>query len=128
MYPREYLYTNEHEWVLVEEDVCTVGITEYAQKELGDVVFVDLPEVGQVFDAGDEFGTIESVKAVAEVFSPLAGEIVEVNSAVVDEPELLNDDPHHEGWLVKIRISTDSDLSGLMNAAAYEEFIDQSGH
>lgn len=123
MYPREYLYTNEHEWVHVEGDVCTVGITEFAQQELGEVVFVELPEVGQVVDAGDEVGTIESVKAVAEVFSPLAGEIVEVNSSVSDEPELLNDDPHHEGWLFKLRISSDSDLTGLMNAEAYEEFV-----
>lgn len=123
MYPREYLYTNEHEWVHVEEDIATVGVTEFAQRELGDVVFVELPEAGQVFDAGDELGTIESVKAVAEIFSPLAGEIVEANSGVRDEPELINEDPHHEGWLVKIRISTDTDLSGLMDAAAYEEYI-----
>lgn len=123
MYPREYLYTNEHEWVHVEGDACTVGITEFAQQELGEVVFVELPEVGQVVDAGDEVGTIESVKAVAEVFSPLAGEVVEVNSSLSDEPELLNDDPHHEGWLFKLRISSDSDLTGLMNAEAYEEFV-----
>lgn len=123
MYPKEYLYTNEHEWVHVEDDICTVGITEFAQRELGDVVFVELPEAGQVFDAGDELGTIESVKAVAEVYAPLAGEIVEANAAVKDEPELLNDDPHHEGWLVKIRISTDTDLSGLMDAAAYEDYV-----
>lgn len=123
MYPREYLYTNEHEWVHVEDDIATVGITEFAQKELGDVVFVELPETGQVFDAGDELGTIESVKAVAELYAPLAGEIVESNAAVKDEPELLNDDPHHEGWLVKIRISTDTDVSGLMDAAAYEDYV-----
>lgn len=126
MYPREYLYTNEHEWVHVEEDIATVGITEFAQRELGDVVFVELPETGQVFDAGDELGTIESVKAVAEIFSPLAGEIVESNAAVKEEPELLNEDPHHEGWLVKIRISTDTDLTGLMSAEAYQEYVDHA--
>ena len=126
MYPREYLYTNEHEWVHVEGDVCTVGITEFAQQELGEVVFVELPEVGQVVDAGDEVGTIESVKAVAEVFSPVAGEVIEVNGGLDDEPELLNDDPHHEGWLFKLRISSDGDLSGLMRADAYEEFVQDS--
>ncbi len=128
MYPKEYLYTSEHEWVLVEDDICTVGITEFAQSELGDVVFVDLPEAGQVFDAGDELGTIESVKAVAEIYSPVAGEIVEVNAAVSEEPALLNDDPHHEGWLVKIRISTDSDLTGLMNSKEYDELIENAGN
>ena len=121
-------FTKEHEWAKLEGDTVIVGITDYAAHQLGDVVFVELPAKGSKLQKDKVFGTIESVKAVAEVFSPLAGEIVEVNSAVVDEPELLNDDPHHEGWLVKIRISTDSDLSGLMNAAAYEEFIDQSGH
>src|SRR5215213_8072384 len=98
MYPSDYLYSREHEWVRVDGEVCTLGITEFAQKELGEVVFVELPEVGQVFDSGDELGTIESVKAVAEFYSPVAGEIVEINEAVADDPELLNDDPHHEGW------------------------------
>jgi len=126
MYPTEYLYSREHEWVRVDDDVCTVGITEFAQQELGEVVFVELPEIGQVFDANDELGTIESVKAVAEVYTPVAGEIVEVNDAVVDDPELLNEDPHGEGWLVKLRFSSAADLKSLMNAEQYEEFV-QSG-
>ena len=126
MYPRDYLYSREHEWVRVEEDQCVLGITEYAQQELGEVVFVELPEVGQVFDANDELGTIESVKAVAEVYTPVAGEVVEVNDAVVDDPELLNEDPHHEGWLIKIRFSSAADLKSLMSAEAYEEYV-QSG-
>ena len=126
MYPNEYLYSREHEWVRVEDDVCVLGITEYAQQELGEVVFVELPEIGQVFDANDELGTIESVKAVAEVYTPVAGEIVEVNDAVVDDPELLNEDPHAEGWLVKIRFSSAADLKSLLNAEQYEEFV-QSG-
>lgn len=126
MYPNEYLYSREHEWVRVEDDVCVLGITEYAQQELGEVVFVELPEVGQVFDANDELGTIESVKAVAEVYTPVAGEIIEVNDAVVDDPELLNEDPHAEGWLVKIRFSSAADLKTLLNAEQYEEFV-QSG-
>ncbi|MES1211426.1 MAG: glycine cleavage system protein GcvH [Acidobacteriota bacterium] len=122
MYPSEYLYSREHEWVRVEDDVFVLGITEFAQQELGEVVFVELPEVGQVFDSGDDVGTIESVKAVAEVYTPLAGEIVEINEAVVDDPELINEDPHHEGWLIKVRFSSAADLKQLMNAEQYEEY------
>jgi glycine cleavage system H protein len=123
MYPSDYLYSREHEWVRVMDDVCVLGITEFAQQELGEVVFVELPEVGQVFNANDELGTIESVKAVAEVYSPVAGEIVEVNDAVVDDPEMLNDDPHGEGWLVKIRFSSADDLKSLLDADHYEEYV-----
>jgi glycine cleavage system H protein len=122
MYPSEYLYSREHEWVRVQDDVCVLGITEFAQQELGEVVFVELPEVGQVFDSGDEVGTIESVKAVAEIFTPLAGEVVEINEAVVDDPELINEDPHGEGWLIKVRFSSAADLKQLMNAEKYEEY------
>jgi glycine cleavage system H protein len=122
MYPSEYLYSREHEWVRVQDDVCVLGITEYAQQELGEVVFVELPEVGQVFDSGDEVGTIESVKAVAEVYTPLAGEVVEINEAVVEDPELINEDPHGEGWLIKVRFSSAADLKQLMNAEQYEEY------
>jgi len=122
MYPSEYLYSREHEWVRVQDDMCVLGITEFAQQELGEVVFVELPEVGQVFDAGDEVGTIESVKAVAEVYTPVAGEVVEINDAVVDDPELINEDPHSEGWLFKVRFSSAADLKQLMNAEKYEEY------
>ena len=122
MYPSEYLYTKEHEWVRVEDDLCVLGITNFAQGELGEVVFVELPEIGEVFNAHDEIGTIESVKAVAEIYTPVAGEIVEVNETLADDPELLNDDPHTEGWLVKIRFSSAGDLQGLMNAEDYEEY------
>jgi glycine cleavage system H protein len=125
-YPRDYLYSREHEWVRVEDDLCVLGITEFAQQELGEVVFVELPEIGQVFDTNDELGTIESVKAVAEVFTPVAGEVVEINDAVVDDPELLNEDPHHEGWLIKIRFSSADDLKDLMKPEEYEEYV-QSG-
>jgi glycine cleavage system H protein len=123
MYPSDYLYTREHEWIRVDDDICVLGITDFAQQELGEVVYVELPEVGQVFDAGDEIGTIESVKAVAEVYTPLAGEVVEVNDAVVDDPELLNEDPQAEGWLIKIRVSSAADLKTLMKADEYEEFV-----
>ena len=123
MYPANYLYSRDHEWIRVDDDVCTLGITHFAQQELGEVVFVELPEVGQVFDATDEIGTIESVKAVAEVYTPVAGEILEVNPALADDPELLNDDPHGDGWLVKIKFSTADDLKNLMSAERYEEFL-----
>jgi glycine cleavage system H protein len=123
MYPSEYIYSREHEWVRVEDDVCVLGITEFAQQELGEVVFVELPEVGQVFNSGDEVGTIESVKAVAEIYSPVAGEVVEINEAVVDDPELINEDPHGEGWLIKVRFSSAADLKDLMNAEKYEEYV-----
>jgi len=126
MYPRDYLYSREHEWLRVEDDLCVLGITEFAQQELGEVVFVELPEIGQVFDANDELGTIESVKAVAEVFTPVAGEVVEVNDAVVDDPELLNEDPHGEGWLIKVRFSSADDLKTMMKSEEYEEYV-QSG-
>ncbi len=126
MYPRDYLYSREHEWLRVEDDLCVLGITEFAQQELGEVVFVELPEIGQVFDANDELGTIESVKAVAEVFTPVAGEVIEVNDAVVDDPELLNEDPHNDGWLIKIRFSSADDLKTMMKAEEYEEYV-QSG-
>ena len=123
MYPKEYLYSKEHEWLDLDGDVCTIGITEFAQKELGEVVYVELPEVGATHDAHDEIGTIESVKAVAEVYTPVGGEIVEINEALVDAPEMVNDNPHDDAWLVKIRVSDTSELKDLMNAEEYEEFI-----
>ncbi|HKI04833.1 MAG TPA: glycine cleavage system protein GcvH [Thermoanaerobaculia bacterium] len=123
MYPTDYLYSKEHEWIRVEDDVCVLGITEFAQQELGEVVFVELPEIGQMFNTNDELGTIESVKAVAEVYTPVAGEVIEVNDAVVDDPELLNEDPQVEGWLLKIRFSSADDLKSLMNAEQYEEYV-----
>ena len=126
MYSTNLLYTREHEWVRVEDDVCVLGITEFAQQELGEVVFVELPEAGQVFDANDEIGTIESVKAVAEVYTPVAGEVIEVNEAVADDPELLNEDPYGDGWLVKVRFSSADDLKSLMTAEQYEAYV-QSG-
>lgn len=123
MYPSENLYSREHEWVRVEGDTCVLGITEFAQEELGEIVFVELPEVGQSFNATDEVGTIESVKAVAEVYTPVSGEVLEVNSAVEDDPELLNDDPHGDGWLIKLKIDAKSELDDLMSAEQYEEYI-----
>lgn len=125
MYPPDYLYTQDHEWVKVEGDLAVLGITQFAQQELGEVVFVELPQVGEVFDSRDEIGSIESVKAVAEVYTPVAGEVVEVNQAVVDDPEVLNEDPHGEGWLVKVRYSSAGDLESLMSADQYAAYTEK---
>jgi glycine cleavage system H protein len=119
--PSDCLYSREHEWVRVDGDVATIGITEHAQQQLGEVVFVEGPEVGQVFDCDDEVGTIESVKAVAEVYTPVAGEVTETNDGVIDNPEAINEAPY-EAWLLKIRMSNPSDLDALMSPEAYEEF------
>ena len=125
MYPTDYRYTREHEWVRIENDTCVLGITDFAQKELGEVVFVELPEVGHVFDAHDEIGTIESVKAVAEVYTPIAGEIVEINDALADDPAAVNEDPHGDGWLVKVKYSSSKDFDDLMSAEQYEAFTQE---
>lgn len=124
-YPDDRRYTKSHEWIRIDGDVATVGISDHAQKELGEVVFVDLPEPGEIFDAKEEFGTIESVKAVSELFLPVAGEIVEVNKVLADEPGAVNEDPHGDGWLVKIKVSSDVELDELMGAADYEKFIEE---
>ena len=125
VYPDDRRYTKSHEWIRLDGDVATVGISDHAQKELGEVVFVDLPEPGQIFDAKEEFGTIESVKAVSELFLPVAGEIVEVNRVLADEPGAVNEDPHGDGWLVKIKVSSDAELDELMGGADYEQFIEE---
>ena len=123
MYPTDRQYSKDHEWIKIEGDVCTLGITAYAQEELGEVVFVELPEVGQSYDAEEEIGTIESVKAVAEVFTPVTGEIVEVNESLESEPETVNSGPHDSGWLVKIRLTGDPP-QGLMDAEQYAAFVE----
>ena len=124
MYPSEYRYTEEHEWVHDQGDgTCRLGITEFAQEELGEVVYVELPEAGSRFDAGDEIGSVESVKAVAEIYTPLSGEVVEANEAVGDDPELLNEDPHGKGWLIRLRYDSADELAALMDAAAYEVYL-----
>lgn len=122
-YPANFLYSEEHEWIQVDGNEARIGITEFAQKELGEVVFVELPEMGQVFTAGDEIGTIESVKAVAELYIPVGGLVLEINDAVIEDPEILNDDPHGEGWLVRVQISNSAELSKLMSVAQYETFL-----
>lgn len=121
MYPQGYLYSEDHEWFEIEGDTCTLGITHFAQDELGEVVFVELPEVGQSVEAGDEIGTVESVKAVSEIYTAVAGEVIAVNEELVDVPERLNEDPHGAAWLVKLKVSSPK-VGGLMDAEAYEAF------
>ena len=123
MYPKEFKYSKDHEWLLVEGGVATVGVTQFAQEELGEVVFVEVPDVGQSFAAHDEIGSVESVKAVAEVYTPVSGEVVEVNEALADRPELINEDPHGEGWIVKFRLSDEAELEELMSADDYAAFV-----
>lgn len=123
MYPKDYRYTKEHEWIKADGATGTIGITDYAQHELGDVVFVELPKVGAQLRAGQSLGTVESVKAVSEIFTPVSGEVTETNPALVDAPEKINSDPHGSAWLIKIRLADPKEPASLMDAAAYEAYI-----
>ena len=125
MNPEDLHYTTSHEWVRIDGDVGTIGITDYAQKELGEIVYLELPEAGHMFNADEEFGTVESVKAVSELFTPLSGEVVEVNKAAIAEPGIVNDDPFGDGWLLKIKLTTDEEIDKLMSAADYAEYVKQ---
>ena len=124
-YPPEFLYTKDHEWIRVDENIGTIGITDYAQKELGDIVFVELPKAGDHVTAKESFGTVESVKAVSEIYSPVDGEVVAANPKVQASPELLNADPHGDAWLIRVRLADRSDIEGLMTAEEYEAYIRQ---
>lgn len=128
MYPNDYRYTKEHEWIKVSDDAGTIGITDYAQHELGDVVFVEMPATGAKITAGQVFGTVESVKAVSEIFAPVSGEVTEANPALKDTPETVNNDPHGAGWLIKVKLANPAEISALMDAAAYEAFISEKEH
>jgi glycine cleavage system H protein len=123
--PEDNRYAKSHEYVHVEGGIGTISITDYAQKELGDVVFVELPQVGSELEAGDELGSIESVKAVSELFSPVSGEVVEVNEALADKPELVNVDPYGDGWMVRVRLSDPTEVDELMTAEEYDEYIEK---
>jgi len=123
MYPENFRYSKEHEWVLVEDGIATVGITDHAQQELGDIVYVDLPKPGTRVEQGKSLGSVESVKAVSDVFAPVSGEVTEINPALADTPEKLNSDPHGDAWLVKIRLSAPDELQTLLSAADYESYI-----
>jgi len=116
-------YSESHEWVRVDGDIGTIGITDHAQKQLGEIVYLELPEVGHVYNADDEFGTVESVKAVSELYTPVSGEVVEVNKGAVAEPGIINDDPQGDGWLIKIKLSTDDEVRKLMTADAYAKYV-----
>jgi glycine cleavage system H protein len=122
MYPENFRYTKEHEWVLVEGDTGTIGITDHAQQELGDIVYVDLPKVGTSLEQGKPFGSVESVKAVSDIYAPVSGEVVEINTALADAPEKLNEDPHGAGWLIKLKLSDPNQAAGLMSAADYQSY------
>ncbi|MGA2117997.1 MAG: glycine cleavage system protein GcvH [Bryobacteraceae bacterium] len=123
MYPENFRYTKEHEWVLVEGDTGTIGITDHAQEELGDIVYVDLPRVGTRLETGKSLGSVESVKAVSDIYAPLAGEVLEINSLLADAPEKLNQDPHGTAWLVKIRLDAPAEALNLLSAADYQTYI-----
>jgi len=124
-FPEDLKYSKEHEWVLVEGDVATIGITDYAQEQLGDIVFVELPAVGDKASKDEAFSVVESVKAVSDVYAPVSGKVLEVNDDLPDSPEMLNEDPYGDGWMVKIEMSDKTDLDDLMTSAEYEEFVAQ---
>lgn len=121
--PSDLKYTADHEWVRIEGDVATIGITEYAQGELGDIVYVEIETEGEQLDKGEVFGTVEAVKTVSDLFMPLKGEVIEINDKIESEPELVNSDPHGEGWMIKIRVADLSELEGLLSAEDYQAEI-----
>ncbi|AEP11390.1 glycine cleavage system protein GcvH [Chloracidobacterium thermophilum] len=124
-YPDDLQYTKDHEWIRITGDTGRVGITFYAQDSLGDVVYVDLPKVGTTVKANEPFGSVESVKAVSELFSPVSGEVIEVNTKLADAPELVNTSPYDEGWMIVIRLSNPGEVDALLSAAEYEDFINE---
>jgi glycine cleavage system H protein len=123
MYPDNFRYTKEHEWVLAAGDTATIGITNHAQEELGDIVYVDLPKVGAQLSQGKSLGSVESVKAVSDVYSPVSGEVTDVNATLAEKPESLNQDPHGAAWLVKVKLSTPGEIQSLMTAADYAAYV-----
>jgi glycine cleavage system H protein len=124
-YPTQFRYTKEHEWIEAKGDLATIGITDYAQHELGDVVFVELPSAGSNLVTGKTFSSVESVKAVSEIYAPANGQVVEANTSLQNKPEVINSDPHGAGWLVKIKLSNPAEVRSLMDAAAYEAYIEE---
>ncbi|MBN1224578.1 MAG: glycine cleavage system protein GcvH [Candidatus Aminicenantes bacterium] len=123
MYPDDFYYTKDHEWIKVKEGVATVGITEFAQKQLGDVVYVELPAPGTALEFHQSFGVVESVKAVSDIYAPVSGEVTMVNEKLDDSPELVNDDPHGQGWIIQLRLKDVSELEKLLSASDYEKFL-----
>lgn len=123
--PKDIIYTKDHEWVKIDGEIAIVGITDYAQGELGDIVYVELPEVGTEINQGDSFGTIEAVKAVSDLYMPLSGEVTEINETLNDAPEKINKDPYKEGWMIKIKISDLSEKEELLDSKQYEDLINE---
>src|ERR1041385_7835286 len=123
MYPEEFQYTKDHEWIREDGDTGTIGITDHAQKELGDIVYVELPKSGDAVTAAETFGTVESVKAVSEIYSPVSGEVTAVNNQLQEHPELLNSDPHAAAWLIRVHLSDPQEVQKLMSSAQYEKYI-----
>lgn len=121
--PEELKYTNDHEWVKVDGDIATIGITDFAQGELGDIVYVEIETEGESLDAEEVFGTVEAVKTVSDLFMPVSGEVIEVNPVLEDAPETVNDSPYEDGWMIKVKLSDPSELDGLMSAEAYGEHV-----
>ncbi|NBX92064.1 MAG: glycine cleavage system protein GcvH [Proteobacteria bacterium] len=125
--PNGLHYTKEHEWVLMEDNIATIGITDFAQESLGDVTYIQLPKEGENITKNDPFGVVESVKAVSDLYSPVTGRVVEVNQPLLEAPELVNQDPYTDGWMVKVEVKDISDTEDLMEAAAYKEYIEEKG-
>jgi glycine cleavage system H protein len=123
MYPNDYRYTKDHEWVRLQDGTATVGITDYAQHELGDVVYVELPKIGAKLTAGKSFGTVESVKAVSEIYAPVSGEVSETNASLGGAPELINTDPHGQAWLIKLKNADAAEIANLMDSTAYQAYV-----
>ena len=124
-FPQNLKYTNEHEWIRIEGDIAYVGITDYAQDQLGDIVFVDVTTEGETLEKGEVFGSIEVVKTVSDLFLPVGGEVLEINPALEEQPELVNKDPYGEGWIIKIKMSDPAELESLMDAEAYKQIINE---
>jgi glycine cleavage system H protein len=130
MYPEDLHYTKQHEWVRLSDDAGVIGITDYAQKELGDIVYVDLPRVGTALAQGKVMGSVESVKAVSDIYAPVSGEVIEINDALSSAPEKLNESPHGDGWLIKVRLSAPAEITGLLSAGDYQKYVaeEETGH
>lgn len=124
MYPKDFYYSKDHEWVKAEGDTATIGITDFAQKQLGDVVYVELPAIGTQLDVHQTIGVVESVKAVSDVYSPISGEVITVNEELNNSPEMVNQDPHAKGWIIRIKVKDKADIEKLMNSVEYEKYLE----
>jgi glycine cleavage system H protein len=124
-FPEDLKYTSEHEWVRIDGDVATVGITDYAQDQLGDIVFVELPEEGETVEKGDTFGVVESTKSVSDLYVPLSGKVIESNDPLLDSPDIINEDPYGEGWMIRIKLENSSEVKELLDAKSYQKMVEE---